>query len=281
MTERIIRGRPLPVVPGLLWEAAVPLETATDLNNFHLAGLWDVTNPINAPAAGAYYLQVWTPSAAVRPAGVHQTVVDQSSGVQYTRIFTLLEPDVLGWTDWTEVGGGVTDHGALSGLSDDDHPQYLTEARADALYAPIGGGGGDAAPYVVLTALATGLVEDQVTQVDFVWDSGSIPSGSVVDGEFVVPAEGLWLISLRTYNGAAPFGEAYLGGGATGDSINTLLLASGVPSGTLIPDLAYATAIRPLLADYGITHLGAAFFRPTGGEPDLDLRVTMSLVAAF
>lgn len=28
-------------------------------------------------------------------------------------------------------GGGVTDHGGLTGLGDDDHPQYLTEARAD------------------------------------------------------------------------------------------------------------------------------------------------------
>lgn len=30
-------------------------------------------------------------------------------------------------------GGGVTDHGALTGLGDDDHTQYLTEARHDAL----------------------------------------------------------------------------------------------------------------------------------------------------
>ena len=31
-------------------------------------------------------------------------------------------------------GGGVTDHGALSGLLDDDHPQYLTTGRGDARY---------------------------------------------------------------------------------------------------------------------------------------------------
>lgn len=43
----------------------------------------------------------------------------------------------------TNIGAGsVSDHGALAGLSDDDHPQYLTQARGDALYAPIGGGGG-------------------------------------------------------------------------------------------------------------------------------------------
>jgi hypothetical protein len=31
-------------------------------------------------------------------------------------------------------GGGITDHGALTGLSDDDHPQYLTPVRGDARY---------------------------------------------------------------------------------------------------------------------------------------------------
>lgn len=30
--------------------------------------------------------------------------------------------------------GGVVDHGALTGLGDDDHPQYLTEARGDLIY---------------------------------------------------------------------------------------------------------------------------------------------------
>lgn len=31
-------------------------------------------------------------------------------------------------------GGGTTDHGALTGLADDDHPQYHTNARGDARY---------------------------------------------------------------------------------------------------------------------------------------------------
>jgi len=33
-----------------------------------------------------------------------------------------------GSTNIVEVGGGVTDHGALTGLTDDDHPQYLEAA---------------------------------------------------------------------------------------------------------------------------------------------------------
>lgn len=34
-------------------------------------------------------------------------------------------------------GGGVVDHGELTGLGDDDHPQYLTDARGDARYPRI------------------------------------------------------------------------------------------------------------------------------------------------
>ena len=35
---------------------------------------------------------------------------------------------------------GVTDHGALTGLSDDDHPQYHNDARGDLRYAPLAHG---------------------------------------------------------------------------------------------------------------------------------------------
>jgi hypothetical protein len=34
-------------------------------------------------------------------------------------------------------GSGVSDHGLLTGLADDDHPHYLNNARGDARYAPI------------------------------------------------------------------------------------------------------------------------------------------------
>ena len=38
------------------------------------------------------------------------------------------------WQPAAGGGGGVTDHGALTGLSDDDHPQYHNDARGDARY---------------------------------------------------------------------------------------------------------------------------------------------------
>lgn len=34
-------------------------------------------------------------------------------------------------------GGGVTDHGQLTGLDDDDHPQYFNQSRGDARYAQV------------------------------------------------------------------------------------------------------------------------------------------------
>lgn len=52
---------------------------------------------------------------------------------------TASENDVLTWKSgapsWeVPTGGGVTDHGALTGLADDDHTQYHTDARGDARY---------------------------------------------------------------------------------------------------------------------------------------------------
>jgi hypothetical protein len=50
-------------------------------------------------------------------------------------------------------GGGATDHGALTGLADDDHTQYhndsrgdvryYTKAQVDAIIAALPSGGGD------------------------------------------------------------------------------------------------------------------------------------------
>jgi hypothetical protein len=43
----------------------------------------------------------------------------------------------VGSATGTGGGGGVTDHGDLTGLADDDHTQYLNNARGDVRYAPI------------------------------------------------------------------------------------------------------------------------------------------------
>ncbi|MBI2072726.1 MAG: hypothetical protein HYT81_06795 [Gemmatimonadetes bacterium] len=45
-----------------------------------------------------------------------------------------------------DVATGVTDHGQLSGLADDDHPQYLLASGARALAGNVDAGGNKAAP---------------------------------------------------------------------------------------------------------------------------------------
>jgi hypothetical protein len=41
----------------------------------------------------------------------------------------VLSPDGAGGVEWKASPAGVTDHGALTGLADDDHPQYLLRPR--------------------------------------------------------------------------------------------------------------------------------------------------------
>lgn len=51
----------------------------------------------------------------------------------------VLSWDGSAWVPTTGAGGGgVTDHGLLTGLADDDHTQYHTDARGDARYSQLG-----------------------------------------------------------------------------------------------------------------------------------------------
>ena len=48
------------------------------------------------------------------------------------------DPDLGEWVPQPSGTGGSSDHGSLTGLADDDHPQYLTEGRGDARYSGVG-----------------------------------------------------------------------------------------------------------------------------------------------
>lgn len=66
------------------------------------------------------------------------------------------------------AGGGISDHGALTGLLDDDHPQYLTEARGDLLYAPLShvGSSGDTEHALATTTTAGFLSPADKVKID-------------------------------------------------------------------------------------------------------------------
>jgi len=65
-------------------------------------------------------------SSAIVSSGISGGVrkIDLLAGQRITGATIFAAPYVSG-------GAGVTDHGALTGLSDDDHLQYLTQARGD------------------------------------------------------------------------------------------------------------------------------------------------------
>jgi Cu/Ag efflux protein CusF len=66
---------------------------------------------------------------------LHLNVTDEGANLvlpaKAERADKLLAFDADGNVTARSEGGGITDHGALTGLGDDDHPQYHTDARAD------------------------------------------------------------------------------------------------------------------------------------------------------
>jgi hypothetical protein len=88
---------------------------------------------------GAYPLEADLGTAAFLDAG---TAVGDLVQVQAGGALPPLDASAL----LNLPASGVTDHGALTGLADDDHGHYHTDARGDARYAPIAKGvtGGDA-----------------------------------------------------------------------------------------------------------------------------------------
>lgn len=102
-------------------------------------------------------------------------------------------------------GGGVTDHGALTGLGDDDHTQYHNNARGDARYSQLG--------HTHSTGDVTGLDE-------FVMDTigNSLDGGSTIIVTYDDPSNSIQL-DLGSHQHDA--------GDITSGTINTARLGSG------------------------------------------------------
>lgn len=92
-------------------------------------GMRDATEDAQASAATSA-------AAAASSASAAQSLALPTGGLEGQGLVKASDAD--GDYRWSTSGGtgGVSDHGALSGLSDDDHPQYLTESRGDARYYP-------------------------------------------------------------------------------------------------------------------------------------------------
>ena len=105
----------------------------------------DTTQPPGEPTTGTP--GTYAPVDHVHPPGTETNAdptVDDDSSEGFTEgsiwvntttnIAYILVDDTEGAAVWTEIGSGgsgVTDHGALTGLADDDHPQYLLTTEGE------------------------------------------------------------------------------------------------------------------------------------------------------
>jgi hypothetical protein len=95
--------------------------------------------------------------------GLHQTA-EQLSALE----LELFETFAAG------IGGGVSDHGALTGLADDDHPQYLLRSLIDAKGDLVGGTADNTFARLAVGANLTVLMADSAQAIGFKWAAQSL-----------------------------------------------------------------------------------------------------------
>lgn len=142
---------------------------------------------------------------------------------------TINAGDVRGPQGPQGPSGGVTDHGALTGLEDDDHPQYLTEDRADALYATLGSG-------VTDHGALTGLADDDHPQYSRI-ATGTYNGNDAASRTIVLPfTPTLVIVSVPTLTdmlfitdvlGVAGNGMILQGGGSADADADIALATNG------------------------------------------------------
>ena len=147
-------------------------------------------------------------------------------------------------------GGGVTDHGLLTGLADDDHTQYLNNTRGDLRYVPLtrqvtgtgGLTGGGALSGDLSLSLATG-----VAGLGLAWASTGVLKVGAGDGLAVV-ADSVGLATGVAGDGLAWASAGVLKVGA-GDGISVAADAVAVNS-------TVARSTWPVNAGMGLTDGG-------------------------
>jgi len=170
------------------------------------------------------------------------------------------------WTDGASVG--VTDHGALTGLLDDDHPQYLL---ADGVrgsingfavtgtlgtgVAPTSGAGTRLMWFPGKAALRAGMLDETHAAA---WDIPNVGAGSLAAG----------LNVLASGDGSQAFGNGSTASGFNSRSFGTGATASG----------DYSTAIGPNPTASGNASTAIGFLAASSGANSLALgeRVTAS-----
>lgn len=109
------------------------LPNGTTITFYLAAGVGNVT--LESIVNGAYSVPA-DPGTVAALIAAHAAVIASTAQLGHIKPdgVTITVDPVTGEAVSVGGGGGVTDHGALTGLADDDHSQYLNQARGDARY---------------------------------------------------------------------------------------------------------------------------------------------------
>lgn len=116
-----------------------PAQAVADLHDSYKADLVYVEGGLLPKTLGTFlfifsrgvtHLDLTEPPPAYDDLASWAPIVD-ISGANAATVLSMVERGLPG------PPGGVTDHGGLTGLNDDDHPNYLNNSRGDARYAPV------------------------------------------------------------------------------------------------------------------------------------------------
>jgi len=174
----------------------------------------------------------------------------------------------------TASSGGVTDHGALTGLGDDDHSQYHNDARGDARYTPVAHVGSGGTAHSNASGASAGFMSSaDKTKLDGI-ASGSSAQWSKTDRYEVADSGATWTKESWT-KVVRVFLVAGGGGGASGQvrAAPTACIGGGGGSAGAVVDViipaSYAGSSQTITVgaggNGGSVSSGSGFNAGTGG----------------
>lgn len=157
--------------------------------------------------------QIRTYKGLVAPAGaaVGDLWADTSVSPLEIKKLNSVGPDV--WIALQEGGGGaaITDHGMLTGLNDDDHGQYHTDARGDARYSLTAHAHGldDLNDVIITTPVTDNVLKHNGTN----WVNGTVTGGA---------------------SGAGGYATVDFGSGGASDTTINITGQAGITAGSVV-----------------------------------------------